>query len=90
MGAGFPTYRQRVHGPRLLETLKLRHKVLYKEMRAMHAASFAARADLRRRSDLSPLRKRLYPLVYGRRPRLAADAKIKAALDRLGLWTLRR
>jgi glycosyltransferase involved in cell wall biosynthesis len=90
MGAGFPTYRQRVHGPRLLEMLKLRHRNIYKELRTIHAGSFAARADLRRQSDLSPLRKRLYPLVYGSRPRLAVEAKVKAALDRLGLWTLRR
>jgi glycosyltransferase involved in cell wall biosynthesis len=90
MGPGFATYLQRVHGPRLLETLKQRHAALYRAMRNNHADTFAARASHRRRSDLGRLRKLAYPVVYGPRRRLAFEAKLKEMLDRLGIWTLRR
>jgi glycosyltransferase involved in cell wall biosynthesis len=90
MGAGIETYCQRVHGPRLLESIRREHVPIYRMMRVDHAAVFSKRAHHRRQSDLSRLRGWLYPVVYGRRHRFAFEPKIKGMLDRIGVWTLRR
>ena len=89
-GPGFVTYRQRVHGPRLLEAAKKNHVSHYRRLRGTHEPLFARIREHRRRSDLSPLRRRLYPLVYGGRPRFRFERKVKDALDRAGVWTMRR
>jgi hypothetical protein len=39
---------------------------------------------------MSPLRKRLYPFVYGGRRRFPFESRLKSVLDRAGIWTLRR
>ncbi len=90
MGAGVVTYRRRVRGERMLTAAKRRHPELYGELKVRHADFFARVPQHRRRSDLSPVRKALYPVLYGGRRRFAFEARIKAALDRLGIWTLRR
>ena len=89
-GPGYVTYRQRVHGARLLEAAKLHHVTIYRRLRATHRPLFDRIREHRRRSSLSRLRKALYPVVYGGRPRLGIEPKVKGALDRLGLWTMRR
>lgn len=89
-GPGFLTYGQRVHGPRLLEAAKRHHVPIYRRLRDSHRPLFTRIAEHRRQSELSSARKLLYPLVYGARPRLSIEPKVKGALDRLGLWTLRR
>jgi glycosyltransferase involved in cell wall biosynthesis len=83
VGAGRVSHRRRLHGERMLAGAKRNHRTLYKELRSRHP-------EHRRRSDLSPMRKLLYPLVYGGRPRFAVEAHAKTLLDRLGVWTLRR
>lgn len=90
MGTGFETYCQRVHGPRLLESTRTQHVPICRMMRVDHDAVFRRRAHHRRRSDLSRIRARLYPIVYGGRRRFAFEPKIKEMLDKLGVWTLRR
>jgi glycosyltransferase involved in cell wall biosynthesis len=90
MGRGFETYRKRVHGPRLLDAAKRNHVPIYKTMRDTHPALFANVRSHRARSDLSPARRALYPIVYGRRRRFAFEPKLKGLLDRMGVWTLRR
>jgi glycosyltransferase involved in cell wall biosynthesis len=90
MGRGFETYRQRVHGPRLLEAAKRHHVPIYQAMRADHPQLFERLAHHRIHSGLSPARKRLYPVVYGGRRRFGFEPKVKEALDRIGVWTLRR
>jgi glycosyltransferase involved in cell wall biosynthesis len=90
LGHGTPTYRQRVHGPRLLEAAKRNHAAIYRRLRARHRTLFTQRAEHRRASDLSPVRKFAYPLVYGRRPRFAFEPRIKAILEKSGVWTLQR
>jgi glycosyltransferase involved in cell wall biosynthesis len=90
VGQGRQTHRRRLQGERMLAGAKRNHRTLYKELRSRHPALFAALGEHRRRSDLSPLRKRLYPIVYGGRPRFAIEGHAKALLDRLGVWTLRR
>jgi glycosyltransferase involved in cell wall biosynthesis len=89
-GDGRITYRRRLHGERMLTTAKRNHREIYRELRRRHRDLFDRVGEHRRASDLSPLRKALYPLVYGGRPRYRWERRVKAALDRAGVWTLRR
>jgi glycosyltransferase involved in cell wall biosynthesis len=89
-GPGLLTYRRRLHGERMLTTAKRNHRELYRTLRGRHPQLFAEIAEHRARSDLSPLRKRLYPYVYGGRRRLGFERHVKALLDRTRIWTLRR
>ena len=89
-GLGQPVYRRRLHGKRKLQSGKRRHAELYQMLRAAHPRLFDSLPEHRRRSDLSRIRKLLYPAVYGGRRRFPFEARVKAGLDRLGIWTLRR
>ena len=89
-GPGALTYRRRLHGERMLTNAKRNHRELYATLKERHPRLFADIAAHRERSDLSPLRKRLYPHVYGGRRRWAAERHVKALLDRTRIWTLRR
>jgi glycosyltransferase involved in cell wall biosynthesis len=90
VGPGMVTYRRRLHGRRLLTASKGLHPQLYARLREDHPGLFASIAAHRRRSDLQPLRKLLYPFVYGGRRRFGWETHVKNVLDRLGIWTLRR
>lgn len=90
VGREIPTYRRRLHGDRRLTTSRKNHLQCYRVLRRRHPSLFADIRAHRRRSDLSPIRKLLYPFIYGGRPRFAFEARIKAWLDRCGIWTLRR
>ena len=90
LGMGRLTYRRRLHGERKLTVSKRQHPQLYAELRRLHPGLFAGVDQHRRASDLGRLRKRLYPLVYGGRRRYRFEPRVKNALDRLGIWTLRR
>ena len=89
-GAGRITYRRRLHGERMLTTAKRHHRELYRMLRARHPQLFGEIAAHRARSDLGRGRKHLYPLVYGGRRRFRVERHLKVALDRAGVWTLRR
>ncbi len=92
-GEGVRTYRRRLHaasGGRLLDLGRSQHRRLYGRLRALHPDFFARVRAHRRGSDLSPVRKLLYPVVYGGRPRLPVERRVKRLLDRLGVWTQRR
>ncbi|HEX6652243.1 MAG TPA: glycosyltransferase family A protein [Thermoleophilaceae bacterium] len=90
LGHGRLTYRRRLHGERKLARGKRRHPTLYRELARTHPRLFAELASHRRESGMSTMRKRLYPIVYGRRRRFAVEGRVKSLLDRLGIWTLRR
>jgi glycosyltransferase involved in cell wall biosynthesis len=90
LGVGRLIYKRRLHGERKLAAEKRRHPVLYRELREAHPRLFSDLKAKRRSSDLGRLRKLTYPVVYGGRRRFAFEAHIKALLDRVGLWTLRR
>ncbi len=90
LGSGRVTYHRRLHGVRLLHRGKANYADHYRQMRVDNPALFARLREHRRASDLPLRRKLLYPLVYGRRPRLPFEPHVKALLDRAGLWTLRR
>jgi len=89
-GFGLITYRRRLHGDRMLTTAKAAHRRLYSRLRADHPGLFAELNEHRRRSRLHPVRKRLYPIVYGGRPRFAWEPRVKNLFERLGIWTLQR
>ena len=89
-GTGRVTYRRRLHGERMLTNAKRHHRELWRTIRTRHPDLYGRIATHRRASDLSPLRKALYPVVYGGRPRFAWERRVKRALDRAGVWTLRR
>jgi glycosyltransferase involved in cell wall biosynthesis len=89
-GAGVLTYRRRLHGTRMLTRSRERHVELYRMLRARHPELFANLSEHRRASGMPLARKLLYPVVYGGRRRFAFERAVKATLDRLGVWTLRR
>lgn len=90
LGPGRVTYRRRLHGERMLTESKRRYPELYRNLREHRRELFAHLPEHRRRSDLSPVRKALYPIVYGGRRRYAWEPRVKALLDRVGVWTMRR
>jgi glycosyltransferase involved in cell wall biosynthesis len=90
LGPGELTYRHRVHPGRRREALWSNHRDAYRVLRSRHPALFERRAENRRASDMPSVRKALYPIVYGSRPRWSVEPRVKAMLDRMGVWTLRR
>lgn len=82
MGTGFVTYRQRVHGFRLLEATKRNHVVLYRRLRERHVLLFGEIARHRRESPMSPARKAAYPLVFGGRRRYDFEPRLKDLVQR--------
>lgn len=88
------TFRKRFHPDRMLDArrygLRGDHRRIYATLRALHPGVFAELRRHRGESDLSIPRRVLYPIVYGGRPRLKLERRIKLTLDRVGVWTLRR
>lgn len=87
LGPGRIGYRRRLHGPRLNAEAKARHAALYRAMRDGHPTLFGSLREHRRRSDLSPLKRCLFPVVYGATGRWPFEERLKPVADRLGLWT---
>jgi glycosyltransferase involved in cell wall biosynthesis len=84
---GAPGYRRRLHGRRLNHVARSHHRANYEAMRHAHPLLFARLPELRRASDLSPVHKLLYPLVYGARAEVPFERRLKPWFDRLGIWT---
>ena len=74
----------------MLDIGKAQHREIYRQLREANPELFDNLREHRRRSTLSPLRKLLYPVVYGGRRRLPFERRIKRLLDRAGVWTLQR
>lgn len=89
-GFGVITFRKRVHGQRMLTKARAVHRRLYARLRADHPRLFEDLPTHRRQSPLHPARKRLYPVIYGKRPRFPWDYRVKNVLERLGIWTVQR
>jgi glycosyltransferase involved in cell wall biosynthesis len=88
---GTPGYCRRLHGTRLNQQARARHRELYAELRARHSLLFATLKAHRRQSDLSWPKKCLYPYAYGPRPAVPLERAIKPLLDRVGAsWTRAR
>lgn len=89
LGPGVVSYKRRLHGERRLQSDRKRHARVYRRLRRLHPSLFRKLSEHRRRSPLSPLKKLLYPVVYGRRPRYGFERSVRVWLDRRGLWTQR-
>jgi glycosyltransferase involved in cell wall biosynthesis len=87
---GGPGYRRRLHGQRLNQLARRRHRERYEAMRRAHPDLFARLREHRANSDLTPLRRALYPIVYGARAEIPFERTIKPWFDRLGIWTRAR
>jgi len=91
MPPGVPIYRRRLHGERALAVARRKHRALYRELRRSHPRIYRDLGSHWRACELPPLRKALYPVIYGPRPRLHRfERAVRFWLDRRGLWTLRR
>jgi glycosyltransferase involved in cell wall biosynthesis len=88
IGDGELTYLRRMHAGRLAWAGRSYNLRFYAAMREQHPGLFERLREHRAASDLSALRARLYPIVYGRRPRVKAETIVKSAMDKLGIWTL--
>lgn len=88
-GPGVITYRRRVQPGRRMSSDRRQHRRVYNELRRLHPALFARVREHRRNSDLSRMRKLLYPIVYGRRRRRWFERRVRVWLDRRGVWTQR-
>jgi glycosyltransferase involved in cell wall biosynthesis len=84
---GRPGYRRRLHGQRLNQLARTRHRERYEAMRRAHPDLFGRLREHRRASDLSPVKRALYPLLYGPRAEIPFERQIKPWFDRLGIWT---
>ena len=87
-GSGNLTYARRMHMDRLENRGRIHHRRLYGGLVDQHPAVFRDIARYRSKSSLTRPKRALFPIVYGRRSRWSGERKLKAALDRLGLWTL--
>jgi glycosyltransferase involved in cell wall biosynthesis len=85
LGRGVVTYRRRIQPGRRLSLDRRRHAKAVATLRAFHPLLFSRLREHRRSSPLGPLRKLLYPIVYGPRPRLPFEQRLRYGLDRLGL-----
>jgi glycosyltransferase involved in cell wall biosynthesis len=81
LGRGRPVYRYQVQDGRLTSAGRLRRREQYRRLQERHPALFADLRRHRRRSDLAPIQKLLYPVVFGNRPRLAIEYRLKSALE---------
>jgi glycosyltransferase involved in cell wall biosynthesis len=88
LGEGELTYMRRMHSGRLAWAGRSYNLRLYRALRERHPQLFARLREHRAATDLNPIRARLYPVIYGRRPRVRAETFVKAILDKLGIWTL--
>jgi glycosyltransferase involved in cell wall biosynthesis len=84
---GGPGYRRRLHGERLNQLARRRHRERYEAMRRAHPELFARLKEHRRASDLPLVKRALYPLVYGARAEIPFERQVKPLFDRLGIWT---
>jgi hypothetical protein len=80
-------YCRRLHGRRLNHEARRRHADLYRAMRRHHTDLFARLPEHSRTTDLSALKKRLYPLVHGARAEVPFERLLKPLFDRTGIWT---
>jgi glycosyltransferase involved in cell wall biosynthesis/peptidoglycan/xylan/chitin deacetylase (PgdA/CDA1 family) len=75
--------RRRLHGSRMLTKAAKHHIKLYATLRALHPRLFSERRRHRRHSDLGPVGRLLYPLVFGARPPLSIRSRVRRLADPL-------
>jgi glycosyltransferase involved in cell wall biosynthesis len=85
LGRGVVTYRRRIEPDRRLSSDRRRHREAYATLRRLHPRLFGSLREHRRRSPLGPMQKLAFPVIYGRRPRLPFERRVRHLLDRAGL-----
>jgi glycosyltransferase involved in cell wall biosynthesis len=85
LGRGVVTYRRRIQPDRRLSGDRRRHREAYAALRRLHPELFGSLREHRRRSPLGPAQKLVFPVLYGRRPRLPFERRVRHLLDRAGL-----
>jgi hypothetical protein len=70
---------------RRLSSDRRRHAQAVRTLRGLHPALYSQIKTHRRRSDLGLVQKALYPVVYGRRPRLPFEQRLRYWFDRAGV-----
>jgi glycosyltransferase involved in cell wall biosynthesis len=85
MGRGFVTYRRRIQPSRRLSSDRRRHREAYETLRRLHPELFESLRDSRRRSHLGLVQRLVLAAVYGSRPRLPFERRLRHVLDRVGL-----
>jgi glycosyltransferase involved in cell wall biosynthesis/SAM-dependent methyltransferase len=91
LGERRPTHLYRIHQPGLAMAGRRHHADLYEALMSRHEKLFAELQHHRRESDMDPMRKALYPAMYGRRAYRpwALEPYLKRLLDNAGIWTLK-
>jgi glycosyltransferase involved in cell wall biosynthesis/peptidoglycan/xylan/chitin deacetylase (PgdA/CDA1 family) len=87
---GLLAFRYRVHGERGFRKAARNRRALYRGMRRTHPALFAELRRHRRESSLPPVKRRLYPLLYGYRPNSGLKRRLEGLLFRLRVRGKRR
>ena len=77
--------RRRLHGDRMLSVAGRQHVALYRTLRQLHPALFAARRRHRKNTDLGLLSRWGYPLVFGWRPPMSLESRTSRVLARIRL-----
>jgi peptidoglycan/xylan/chitin deacetylase (PgdA/CDA1 family)/glycosyltransferase involved in cell wall biosynthesis len=81
-GRGVSALR-RLHGRRMLSDSTRRHIALYATLRTLHPRLYADLAEHRRRTNLGPVRRWLYPVVFGWRPPLSLWSRVLVLIERV-------
>ena len=82
LGRDVLVYRRRLHAGRLTAAGESRRRAQYRRLRERHPDLFLRLREHRRRSDLPPLIKLLYPVIFGERPRAPLEYRVKSLLER--------
>jgi hypothetical protein len=85
MGEGFVTYRRRIQSQRRLSSDRRRHRDAVATLRRLHPRLFGSLRTHERASQLGPVQKLLLRAVYGSRPRLPFERRLRHLLDRIGV-----
>ena len=74
-------YRRRLHAGRLTNAGEARRREQYRRLKERHTCLFARLREHRRRSPLPLAVKAVYPLIFGDRPRLPLEYRVKRFLE---------
>ncbi|HWC27171.1 MAG TPA: glycosyltransferase family 2 protein [Solirubrobacteraceae bacterium] len=81
VGRDVVVYRRRLHADRLTSAGDARRREQYRKLKERHGALFARLGEHRRRSGLPLAVKPLYPLIFGDRPRMPLEYRVKRFLE---------
>jgi peptidoglycan/xylan/chitin deacetylase (PgdA/CDA1 family) len=83
-------FRRRVHGTRMLGSVRSRHIALYLTLRTLHPQLFSELRRHRRTTTLGPRARLLYPVLYGWRPPMSLLGRTGGPLGMISTAIRRR